>query len=88
MVDIIEDGSNIILRGDNYNLKIDTNRIIYVKPKKSSIYKSINNEVPYGLDRDAKKRFLVELYQKLEYRLKIEKEQEEQQAGQQSGQET
>jgi len=79
MVDIIEDGTNIVLRGDNYDLKIDSNRIIYVKPKKSTIFKSINHETPYGLDRDSKKRFLVQLYEQMEYRLKQEQEQEQEQ---------
>ena len=73
-----ENGANIVLHGENYDLKVDGNRIIYVKTKKSSIFKSINHDMPYGLDRQQKKRFLVRLYQNMEARLKQEKESEEQ----------
>jgi hypothetical protein len=77
VVDIIEEGSNIILKATAYELKIDSNRIIYIKPKTSTIFKNINHEIPYGFDKDTKKRFLVELYKRIEYRLKQEEEYQE-----------
>lgn len=76
MPELVDDGINIILKGENYDLKIDSNRIIYVKTRSSSIFKSINHETPYGMSRDEKKRFLVTFYEQLEYRLKLEQNEE------------
>jgi len=77
MSEVFDDGSNIVLKGDNYDLKIDSNRIIYVKKKNDTIYSSINHEIPYGYDRDSKKRFLIKLYEHMEARLQQEQQQEQ-----------
>ena len=40
-LEIYDEDGTIILKGDNYDLKIDTNRIIYAKPHTATIFKSI-----------------------------------------------
>ena len=72
---IYEEGTNVILEADDYNLKVDSNRIIYIKRKDSTIYKSIENaETPHGYDKNMKKRYLYDFWRRIEARREQENE--------------
>jgi len=65
MVNIIERDGIITLDGQFFDLKIDNNRLIYIKNKKDTQFKSIGEEVEQGLSSVEKKQFLYELYTKI-----------------------
>lgn len=72
MTSIVEKDGNIILLGDKFDLKIDVNRKIYVKPKKEKIFRGIDREVPVGLTSVEKKQLLYKLYFHIESKLNNE----------------
>lgn len=52
-----------MLESDDFDLKVDNNRIIYVKKKTDSSFKSIGSEIPRGYTTEEKKKFIYSLYQ-------------------------
>jgi len=70
MVRLYERNNIVFLEAVDYFLKIDNNRIIYVKPSSSSVFKSLGSEVPKGLSVDDKKKFLYNLFLGIEKRRK------------------
>lgn len=62
MVNIIEKDGIILLDSEEFDMKIDNNRIIYVKNKKEKFYRSIDDELEIGMTSHEKKKYLHELY--------------------------
>lgn len=73
MVNITEKDGVIILDG-YFDMKIDNNRIVYIKKKKDNIYKKIE-EIPQGFTSEQKKKYLYQLYSAILKKLNEEKEQ-------------
>jgi len=65
MVNIVERDGIITLDGQYFDLKIDNNRLIYIKKKGMNQFKSIGEEVEQGLSSQEKQQFLYELYTKI-----------------------
>jgi len=67
------DGGAIVSESEDFDLKIESNRGIYIRyhrgDRKSKQYKSINREIDYGLMRDEKKLFILELRTKIREKL-------------------
>lgn len=65
MIKIINRDGNIELLSDEVDLKIDSNRFIYVKPKGKGYnmkkYLNTNCQVPYGLIMKEKHTYLIHL---------------------------
>ena len=69
MVNIKNDGNgNIILEGEQFDLKIDANRIIYVKNKGDFTFKNTDSVVEIGYSSKEKEKFLYNLYQMINQR--------------------
>jgi len=69
MVNLKNDNNgNIILEGEQFDLKIDANRIIYVKKKGDSTFKSTDSVVEVGYSSKEKEKFLYNLYQMINQR--------------------
>jgi hypothetical protein len=66
MVDIVDKDGVVTLVAEDYELKIDKSRTIYVKPKNKNSFTSIGHEIPPGLSSEEKKRVLYELYTRIE----------------------
>ena len=80
MVNINERNGVITLLAKDYDLKIDNNRIIYIKKKDELSYKSVNSEIQHGLSIDDKKKYLHDFYEAVEKRRReISEEREENQ---------
>lgn len=62
MVNITEEDGIFILEGNDFNLKIDNNRKIYVKKKLEKKYESIGIELDVGYNSQEKKKYLYNLY--------------------------
>jgi len=62
MVSIHEKEGSIILESDDFDLKIDNNRKIYVKDKGSNIFNYINQDLPRGYISQEKKKYIYNLY--------------------------
>jgi hypothetical protein len=60
-----EDNGNIYLDGDDFDLKIDVNRMVYIKNKDETYFSSIEVEIPTGYKRPEKERYLAILYEKI-----------------------
>ena len=60
MVDIVEREGVILLSGV-FDMKIDNNRVVYVKKKKDNVYKQIES-MPQGYTSIEKKKYLYNLY--------------------------
>ena len=73
MVNITEKDGVIVLDG-YFDMKIDNNRIVYIKKKKDNIYKKIE-EIPQGFTSEQKKKYLYQLYSAILKKLNEEKEQ-------------
>lgn len=56
---------NVYLDGDNFDLKIDVNRIVYFKRKDEDTYTSAGIEVPRGYKLADKEKYLHIFYEKL-----------------------
>ena len=60
MVNITEKDGVILLSGE-FDMKIDNNRVVYVKKRQDNIYKRIE-EIPQGYTSEQKKKYLYGLY--------------------------
>ena len=60
MVNITEKDGVILLSGE-FDMKIDNNRVVYVKKSQDNIYKRIE-EIPQGYTSEQKKKYLYGLY--------------------------
>ena len=75
MVDIYDRDGIAHLNADDYSMKIDNNRYVYIKNKNDSIYRSLDTgfddkRLPEGMKMDSKKRYLRKLYDQIEYEKK------------------
>lgn len=57
----ITEKEGVILLSGMFDMKIDNNRIVYVKKKNDTIYKKVE-QLPQGLTSDDKKRYLYNFY--------------------------
>ena len=62
MVNIQEKDGIFILDGENFDLKIDNNRIVYVKKKGDKHFNSIDVKLDVGYTSEEKKRYLYNFY--------------------------
>ena len=68
MVNINERNGVITLIAKDYDLKIDNNRVIYIKKKAELSFRSVNSEVQHGLSIDEKKKYIYDFYEAIEKR--------------------
>lgn len=62
MVNIFEKDGIFTLIGEDFDIKIDNNRKIYVKKKNVKNYENIGSEIPLGYTSEEKKKFIYNLY--------------------------
>lgn len=67
---VFDDGNGVvIIDGPVLSFKSDTSRRLYVKDKRpessANIYRYIDGDVPPGLTREQKKKFLYDLHEKV-----------------------
>ena len=70
MVKIYERNNVVTLESLDYDLKIDNNRIIYIKRKNEMSFHSTGHTVEIGLSIDEKKKYLYNLYVAIEKKKK------------------
>ncbi len=68
MVNITEIDGIFTLNGERFDLKIDNNRKIYIKNKSEKSFNSVGSEIPLGYSSEEKKKYLYNLYLKLNER--------------------
>ena len=62
MVKIYERNYVVILESDEFDLKVDNNRIVYYRKKGDSSFKSSGHELSSELNIEDRKKYLYELY--------------------------
>ena len=62
---IEERNGEVVLEGDDIDMKIDTNRNVYVKKKEDTQFKSIDVQLDYGYTIEEKSLYLKNFYQML-----------------------
>jgi hypothetical protein len=62
MVNITERDGIVILEGEEFDLKVDNNRKIYIKKKEDRVYQGIGSELQVGYTSEEKKKYLYNLY--------------------------
>jgi hypothetical protein len=76
MIGVQRDNGEVILVGDLFDLKIDTNRQIYVRyklpNKQDKQFNMIGSTIEYGMTRDDKEAYLIKFRQKLTRKLQSE----------------
>lgn len=64
MVNITEKDGIVTLHGEDFELKIDNNRQVYVKKNDEKNFSSVG-EIEKGYNLDMKKKYLYNLYQRI-----------------------
>lgn len=64
-VNLSFDNGVYILESDTIDIKIDTNRKIYVKRHDENVYNYIDEDIQQGLTKNEKIQFMFQLYKEL-----------------------
>jgi hypothetical protein len=72
MPDIREKNGAIILESDEFDLKVDKSRKIYIKRRDVLNFTYIGHDIPIGYTSDEKKKMLYEIYRRVDSKLKEE----------------
>lgn len=74
---VYDTDGEVILESSEYNLKITSDRQLYLQKKGGKQYKSINREIREGLTSHQKKLYLIMLSEKIEKKREQTKETEQ-----------
>jgi len=69
MAEINEVDGVITMEGNRFSMKVDKSRKIYVKDKDKDSYSYIDFKTPEGMTSGEKKKFLYEIYRRIEAKL-------------------